>query len=122
MARVSAALGRWGEDLAAAHLEALGMQVVERGWRPQGVGLRGELDLVARDGRSLVFVEVKTRSGVGFGVLEAVTPVKQRQLRRLATAWLAAHGERAEELRFDVVGVLGAGRGPALIEHVPGAF
>jgi len=119
--RVSDALGRWGEELARAHLEALGMQVLDTGWRPAGVGLRGELDVVARDGRALVFVEVKTRSGSGFGVLEAVTVAKQRQLRRLAGAWLAAHTEHAEDLRFDVVGVRRTAAGP-LVEHVPAAF
>lgn len=121
MTAESGSLGRWGEDVAAAHLEALGMQVLDRGWRPQGVGLRGELDLVLRDGRALVFVEVKTRSGTGFGVLEAVTVAKQRQLRRLAGAWLSAHDEHADDVRFDVVGVHRADGRP-VVEHVPAAF
>ena len=74
------------------------------------------------DGRTLVFVEVKTRSGVGFGSpLEAVTPAKQRRIRRLATAWLIEHDEHADDVRFDVVGVLRTATGP-VIDHLPGAF
>ena len=77
---------------------------------------------MARDGPVLVFVEVKTRSGRGFGLpVEAVTPAKQRRIRGLAVAWLAAHDSHAEDLRFDVVGVL---RGPegVRVEHVRAAF
>ena len=122
MVRQSDALGRWGEDIAAAHLQTLGMEVLDRGWRPAGIGLRGELDLVARDGRALVFVEVKTRSSGAFGVLEAVTPVKQRRLRRLALAWLMAHQQGAPELRFDVVGVRRDRPGLDGVVHVPAAF
>lgn len=118
MTRVRNVLGQWGEDVATAHLSALGMQVLDRRWRTRG----GEIDLVARDGRALVFVEVKTRSGTGFGVpVEAVTPGKQRRLRRLALAWLAEHGQHAEDVRFDVVGVL-RGPGGVGIDHVRGAF
>jgi putative endonuclease len=79
----------------------------------------GELDLVVRRGRTLVFVEVKSKAGDGHGdPLEMVTPVKVERIRRAAAAWLAAHRELAAlELRFDVLAVR-RGR----VEQVPGAF
>jgi len=95
------------------------MQVLDRNWRCRA----GELDVVARDGRALVFCEVKTRTAVGFGhPVEAVTPAKQRRLRHLAQAWLAAHDHHAPDLRFDVVGVLVPARGLPRVRHLRGAF
>jgi putative endonuclease len=78
-----------------------------------------ELDLVVRRGRTLVFVEVKSKAGDGHGdPLEMVTPAKVERIRRAASAWLGEHPEaRGFDLRFDVVAVR-AGR----IEQVPGAF
>jgi putative endonuclease len=78
-----------------------------------------ELDVVARRGRELVFCEVKSKSGDGWGdPLEMVTPVKMRRLRRAAEAWLARHPECAGcEVRFDVVAVRGR-----RLERVPDAF
>jgi putative endonuclease len=116
----TAALGRWGEDLAAEHLTALGMQVLDRNWRCA----EGELDLVARDtDGTVVFVEVKTRAGVGFGApAEAVGRVKQRKLRALASRWLAAHPTGAAGLRFDVVGIVSSRGEPPLVTHLRGAF
>ncbi|WP_028131223.1 MULTISPECIES: YraN family protein [Serinicoccus] len=97
------AVGDRGEDLACAHLESLGWQVVDRNWRcPEG-----ELDVVAEDGRTLVFCEVKTRRSVRFGEpVEAVGADKARRLRTLAWAWLEAHDRRGAAFRIDVVGVL----------------
>ncbi|HQJ35005.1 MAG TPA: YraN family protein, partial [Rhodoglobus sp.] len=82
------ALGRRGEEIAARYLASRGLAIVERNWRcPQG-----EIDLIARDGGELVFVEVKTRSSVAYGhPLESITPVKLARLRRLAAAWCDAH-------------------------------
>jgi putative endonuclease len=112
-------LGLRGERIAAAFLNDLGFRVLDRNWRCR----EGELDIVARDGDALVFCEVKTRRGVGFGhPAEAVTPAKQRRLRTLAHRWLAAHDEHAPELRFDVVGVLVRPSRPALVTHLPAAF
>lgn len=111
------AVGDRGEDLACAHLEVLGWQVLERNWRcPEG-----EVDVVACQDGLLVFCEVKTRRSTRFGTpLEAVGPDKARRLRRLAWAWLAEHGRRGEEFRIDVVGVLcRAGQQPR-IHHVRG--
>ena len=117
----TAALGRWGEDLAAEHLTAAGMQVLARNWRCAD----GELDLVARDvDGTVVFVEVKTRAGVGFGEpAEAVGRVKARRLRTLACRWLLEHRPPgAAELRFDVVGIVRVpGQAPQLT-HLRAAF
>jgi putative endonuclease len=112
-------LGVLGERIAAAFLTDAGLRVLDRNWRCR----EGELDLVARDGDALVFCEVKTRRGVGYGhPVEAVTAVKRRRLRTLAQRWLAAHDEHATDLRFDVVGVLVRPDGPALVTYLRGAF
>ena len=82
-------LGRSGEEAAVRYLEKRRYTIVERGFRM----LRGEIDIIARDGPTIVFVEVKTRRGLGFGPPAAsVTPAKQRQIRRIAQAYLARRG------------------------------
>jgi putative endonuclease len=112
-------LGSWGERIAAAYLTNAGLRLLDRNWRCR----EGELDIVARDRDALVFCEVKTRRGTGYGhPVEAVTPVKQRRLRTLAHRWLAAHDEHAPELRFDVVGVLVRPSRPAVVTHLRAAF
>jgi putative endonuclease len=104
-------IGVIGEQMAVRHLEAAGMVVLDRNWRCAEGGLRGEIDIVARDGDVLVFCEVKARRGEAAGhPLEAITPRKVAQLRRLAGAWLAAaEGGRR---RAAEPGAAGAGRGP----------
>ena len=110
-------LGRRGEDLAARWVRTQGWQVLERNWRGEG----GEIDLVARDGEDLVILEVKTRSGTGFGSpLEAVTPAKVARLRRLAAHWLAAHEVRPANIRLDVIGILWPRGGTPSLVHLPG--
>ena len=99
-------VGRRGEELAAELLTAEGYTVLARNWR----GREGELDLVALDGRTLVGVEVKTRSTTRFGhPAEAVTPVKIARLRRLLGQWLGESGRqvrpRPAGVRLDVVAV-----------------
>ena len=112
-------LGVHGERIAAAFLTDAGLRVLDRNWRCRD----GELDIVARDGDALVFCEVKTRRGTGYGQpVEAVGRAKQRRLRTLAQRWLAAHDEHAPELRFDVVGVLVRPARPALVTHLRAAF
>ena len=107
-------LGASGEDAAAAWYEAHGYQVVARNWRCR----QGELDLVVRRGRTVVFCEVKTRTSAAFGApVEAVTRTKQMRLRGLAARWLEESTTRAGEIRFDVVAVL-AGE----LEVLEGAF
>ena len=111
------ALGRYGEQVAVAHLEAAGWAVLDRNWRCRW----GELDVVARDGDCLVGVEVKTRRSTSCGhPLESLTPVRVARLRRLLALWLAAHDERAVHVRLDAVAVLRPASGPALVEHVRG--
>lgn len=117
-----AAVGRYGEELAAQMLERSAYVIVDRNWR----GTRGELDIVALDGRELVVVEVKTRTGLGYGhPSEAVTPVKLARLRRLAGEWLAGRvgqGGRARprSVRIDVVAVLLEHGTEPRIEHLVG--
>jgi putative endonuclease len=112
------ALGEFGESLAARFLTDAGYEIVARNARTR----LGELDLVARDGEWLCFVEVKTRRSARFGTgSEAVDFRKQVRLRKLATAWLGnlVHSTR---FRFDVVDVLVLpGRNPE-IRHIPFAF
>lgn len=123
MAVTDMEIGERGEEIAARYLENQGFRLAVRNWRPHGVGLRGELDIVAARDRVLAFVEVKTRRGDGFGgPLAAVTWDKQRRIRRLAAAYLRDCRVRADEVRFDVIAVwLRPGRDPE-IEHVEGAF
>lgn len=111
------AVGQYGEKIVARSLERDGWEVLARNWRTA----RGELDLVARDGNTLVAVEVKTRRGTGFGSpLEAVTPAKVARLRSLLAAWLAEQAEAFPQVRIDVVGVLLPRAGAAQLEHVRG--
>ncbi len=110
------ALGAAGEAAVAAWYAERGYEVIARNWRCPA----GELDLVVRDGATLVFCEVKTRSSAAFGApVEAVTAAKQARLRRLAGCWLecAPRPTRTSEIRFDVASVL-AGQ----IEVIEGAF
>jgi len=110
-------VGAFGEGLAARFLVDRGMTIVDRNWRCS----HGELDLIARDGDCLVFCEVKTRRGTGFGQpVEAVSWRKAARLRKLAAAWLASSGQSAESVRIDVVGILVRAGQPPLVRHVAG--
>lgn len=114
-------LGAWGEGVAAAHLADAGMHVVARNWRPGTGDARGELDLVLRDGPTLVVAEVKTRSSaVAGGALAAVGWDKRRRLRRLTGLYLAAHPHRGP-VRGDVVAVEGDADGWTVV-HLRGAW
>lgn len=98
-------VGRRGEALAADEYEARGYRVLARNWRD---GRSGELDLVLARGRLLVVCEVKSRSSTRFGLpAEAVDHRKQRRLRALTAAFIAAHDVRPSGIRFDVAAVLG---------------
>jgi putative endonuclease len=113
----NAELGRRGEQLAVDHLEARGMAVLERNWRCR----LGEIDIVARDGGDLVFIEVKTRSNGDYGhPFEAITPIKLARMRRLAIAWCESSEASAARIRIDAVAVLVPAESPALIEHLEG--
>ncbi|HWI62432.1 MAG TPA: YraN family protein [Symbiobacteriaceae bacterium] len=96
------ARGREGEEVAARFLEGAGYRIIARNLRFR----LGELDIVAADQDCVVFVEVKTRTGSGYGTAaEAVTPAKQRQLVKLASVYLAGTGSEGRPCRFDVVTV-----------------
>ncbi|HXD27539.1 MAG TPA: YraN family protein [Arthrobacter sp.] len=98
-------LGNTGELLAAQFLADRGMRVLARNWRCR----TGELDIVAVDGGTIVAVEVKTRSGLGFGhPAEAVDARKLLRLHRLASAWCRENGCGRQRRRVDVVSVLTA--------------
>jgi putative endonuclease len=100
------ALGTEGEALAARWYEAKGYEVLEQNWRRR----EGEVDLIVRCGRTVVFSEVKTRATDRFGTgAESVLPAKQRRIRQLARRWLSeltpASGRTLVEVRFDVVSI-----------------
>jgi putative endonuclease len=112
-------LGVRGENLACAELERQGMQVLERNWRCQ----LGEIDIVAAEvgeaGLTLVFCEVKCRSGLGFGhPLEAITFTKMRTLRQLAALWMREHHVKASTIRLDAIGVVLVSGEPPSLTHV----
>lgn len=114
-----AELGALGEQLAVDRVAGLGWRILARNWRCR----YGELDVIAVDpaGGAVVFIEVKTRTGDGFGGLRyAVSAAKLRRLRRLAGLWLEGQDRRWPGIRIDVIGVrIGRCRRPEII-HLPG--
>jgi putative endonuclease len=116
-------LGRRGEDVAAEHLRRRGFEIVERNYRTRW----GELDLIAFDGQTLVFCEVKTRrsSTPGTRPFDSLHERKRAQVRRMARQWLAERMQRgfARKLRFDAIGVTFGPEGAlASLDHLEGAF
>ena len=102
MTQARQTLGKLGEDLACRELQRRGYAIVARRFRVRS----GELDIVARDGGTLVFVEVKARAGRRFGeAAEAVTPMKQLRLTRLASEYLVRQHLPECACRFDVVAI-----------------
>ena len=111
------ATGRYGEVSAARWLCRRGLVLLDHNWRCE----LGEIDLVLRDGDVLVVCEVKTRASAAYGSpIEGVTPAKLARLRRLAARWIADHGVRVAEVRFDVVGVRLDLAGDDRFDHVRG--
>lgn len=112
-------LGAEGEALAAHYLERAGWRVVARNYR---FGHR-EIDLIARRGRVVAFVEVKTRSRVRWGhPLCAIDAAKRAEIERVARVWLERHGCRGDEFRFDAIAVYRTDDGALRVEHVPDAW
>lgn len=112
-------LGRQGEEAAIRYLKKKGFRIVERGFRL----LRGEIDIIAYDRKTLVFIEVKTRSGTGFGVPEeSVTPAKQEQIRKIAQLYLLKKRLGDIPCRFDVISVLDDAPNDPILRHIPDAF
>ncbi|MEP6853709.1 MAG: YraN family protein [bacterium] len=116
--RAKDAVGQYGERVAVQYLLDAGLEILERNWRCPD----GELDIVARDGSTLVICEVKTRSSTAYGdPAEAVLGAKGRRLRRLTARWLAEHPGSWPDVRIDVITVLRRSRGAAEVEHFPAA-
>jgi len=112
-------LGRRGENAAVRYLEERGLRVIVRGFRWR----RGEIDVIAGDGETLVFAEVKTRTDREYGPPEeSVTKAKRRQIRRVAAAYLAINGLETSPCRFDVLAVEFDDDGRPLVRHLPDAF
>ncbi len=113
-------LGRSGEDAAVDYLEKNRYRILARGFRL----LRGEIDIIARDGETIVFIEVKTRAGKGFGPPEeAVTAPKQRRIRRLAEGFLKKFRIGPDTpCRFDVLSLRVGEDGVPEIRQVKDAF
>jgi putative endonuclease len=111
-------IGRYGEDRAATYLQDRGYEIIERNWRSRA----GEIDLIARENDRLVFVEVKTRTGSGYGhPFEAITQVKVARMRRLVADWCSSRQLPAIKVRLDAISVLITG-GRVFIEHLKEVF
>jgi putative endonuclease len=109
-----ASLGKIGEDLACLELKRRGYAILARRYRRRG----GELDIVAKDGSTIVFVEVKARESDIFGRgVEAVTATKRRRIVRIALDYLARHGMTESPCRFDVVSIRMGSDEPAIEVH-----
>ena len=102
MSRARVILGKTGENLACAELEKRGYTIIARRYRRRG----GEIDIIARDGATVVFVEVKARDGHAFGdAAEAVTAFKRRRISRLALDYMTRNRLANRPCRFDVVSI-----------------
>ena len=112
--------GRAGELLAVSFLEARGVEILTRNFRCP----IGEIDIVARDGATIVFVEVRSRSGKSHGLpQESVSYLKQRRLTRLAQWYLKKYRLERQSARFDVIAVtLETGGGAPGLRWIPNAF
>jgi len=111
----SASFGNWGENLAEDFLKKLGWKIAARDYRLAC----GEIDVIALDGKTLVFVEVKARTNFSFGgPAAAVTKSKQRKLTAAALGYIKETGSRPDSIRFDVIAIV-AGKEPL---HIKNAF
>lgn len=112
-------LGARGEAIAAAYLKGQKFTIIERNFRCTC----GEVDIIARDGKSVVFIEVKARRTLSFGPPQlAVTPFKQRQISKAALTWLAKNRLQETNARFDVIAILLREHEVPAIEHIRNAF
>lgn len=118
MAARHLALGAAGEEAAAKLLAAKGYRILARNWRSGGL----ELDLVCREGRTIVFVEVKTRSPGRTTPAEALSPAKRAKLVRAASLWLSENDSWDAPCRFDLVAVTPAADGRLETVHLPEAM
>ena len=117
--RTTRALGRAGEEIACAYLRKKNYAIVTRGFRM----FRGEVDIIARDGSTIVFIEVKARSDESFGrPEESVTPAKQRQIRKIAQGYLLENPAAEVACRFDVIAIVFGDANGYRLEHFVDAF
>lgn len=111
--------GNWGEQRAAAYLEAKGCKILKRNFR---LGQLGEIDLIVEDQGTLVFVEVKTQGSEAMGDAATwVTRKKQRQIGKIALAYLTFNNIQNRNCRFDVIAVSRSAQGVE-INHIVNAF
>lgn len=111
--------GKLGEDLATVELWHQGYAILARRYRTR----YGEIDIVAQDGNTVVFVEVKARRTDRFGTAaESVTPWKQRRIAAMARDYLARSGRLESPCRFDVVAIDGVATDKVTIQHIKSAF
>jgi len=112
-------LGEAGEEAALRYLISKKYKILARGFRL----FRGEIDIIARDKKMLVFVEVKTRTRENFGLPEEfVNPSKQRQIRKIAQGFLTQNDMEDVECRFDVLALIRTGKNAYEINHIKNAF
>jgi putative endonuclease len=117
--KTTQAVGQAGETIALAYLRRRNYKIVETRFR----FLRGEIDIVARDRETLVFVEVKMRMGLSFGSPEeSVTPAKQQQIRKVAEGYFLKHRLGDIPCRFDVIAIRPDERNGHVIKHFENAF
>ena len=111
-------LGRRSEDLACAFLGGRGWRILERNYRAG----HKEIDIIARRGGTVAFIEVKARAGSGWGhALEAITWAKRREIAFVARAWMRLNPAAASEYRFDAIAITWSGTSHRL-EHVENAW
>jgi putative endonuclease len=112
-------LGQAGEEAAVAFLQHQGYHILERNFRNP----LGEIDIIAKEGDTICFIEVKTRRNEAFGSpFESITPTKQRKLIHVALSYLKAKGREESKARFDAVAVFREEDGPERIEIIKNAF
>jgi putative endonuclease len=110
--------GNWGEDKAADFLTAAGYEILVKNYRYQ----HAEIDLVARKGKMLIFVEVKTRSGIGFGMPEEFVNYTKAKLIMKAAENYIYSTDWHFDIRFDIISILLNPQGGFQIRHIEDAF
>lgn len=111
--------GDQGEEIASSYLGSHGYRIIERNFTCKG----GEVDIIAMKDKVLVFIEVKTRRDLSYGVPQlAVNSFKQRQISKAALTWLSKNRKHDQDARFDVIGILLSSDGRHRIEHIVNAF
>lgn len=112
-------VGRWGEEIALKYLKKRGYKIIEKGFRL----FRGEIDIIAYDKKTLVFVEVKTRRDSRFGLPEeSVTQAKMKQIRKISLGFLTNRNIGEVECRFDVIAIILNGNKGYSVSHIKNAF